>query len=49
VALVVSDTSPIRALDHLNLLPLLKSLFDEVVIPPAAAERGAAAGSTPST
>lgn len=32
---VVSDTSPIRALDYLGLLPLLKDLFDRVLIPPA--------------
>ncbi len=32
---VVSDTSPIRALAHLDLLPLLNELYDEVAIPPA--------------
>jgi predicted nucleic acid-binding protein len=35
VAIVVSDTSPIRALAHLNLLMLLQELFDEVLVPPA--------------
>lgn len=35
--LVVSDTSPIRALAHLDRLDLLGSLFDEVLIPPAVA------------
>jgi predicted nucleic acid-binding protein len=34
VAIVVSDTSPIRALAHLNLLTLLQELFDEVLVPP---------------
>ena len=33
--IVVSDTSPIRALDHLGLTHVLEALFDEVVIPPA--------------
>jgi len=33
--IVVSDTSPLRALDFLGLLPLLKVLFDHVLIPPA--------------
>jgi hypothetical protein len=31
---VVSDTSPIRALDHLRLLPVLKPLFNTVLITP---------------
>lgn len=35
--LVVSDTSPIRALVHLQLMDLLHALFDEVLIPPAVA------------
>lgn len=35
MSVVVSDTSPIRALAHLDLLPLLGELYDEVVIPPA--------------
>lgn len=35
--LVVSDTSPIRALAHLDRLDLLAFLFDEVLIPPAVA------------
>lgn len=33
--IVVSDTSPIRALDYLGLLPILHELFDQVLIPPA--------------
>ena len=33
--LVVSDTSPIRALAHLDQLDLLQVLFDEVFLPPA--------------
>ncbi len=33
--LVVSDTSPIRALDHLQLLNLPSRLFEIVLIPPA--------------
>jgi uncharacterized protein len=32
---VVSDTSPIRALAHLERLDLVGALFDEVLIPPA--------------
>jgi len=35
LAVVVSDTSPIRALSHLARLELLGRLFSEVVIPPA--------------
>ncbi len=35
VAIVVSDTSPIRALAHLSLLTLLPELFSEVRVPPA--------------
>jgi len=35
MSVVVSDTSPIRALAHLELLPLLGELYDVVVIPPA--------------
>jgi uncharacterized protein len=33
--IVVSDTSPIRALAHLNRLDLLASLFDQILVPPA--------------
>jgi predicted nucleic acid-binding protein len=33
--LVVSDTSPIRALHHLDLLGILQTLFESVLIPPA--------------
>jgi predicted nucleic acid-binding protein len=36
--IVVSDTSPIRALAHLDHLPLLEKLFHEVLIPPAVSE-----------
>jgi hypothetical protein len=36
--IVVSDTSPIRALAHLGLTHLLAALFDHVVIPPAVAK-----------
>src|SRR4051812_17508847 len=32
--IIVSDTSPIRVLDHLGLLDLLPRLFTEIVIPP---------------
>jgi uncharacterized protein len=35
--IVVSDTSPIRALDHLELLPLLTRMFGTVVVPRAVA------------
>lgn len=35
LAIVVSDTSPIRALWHLSRLDLLTALFGEVLIPPA--------------
>ena len=38
MSIVVSDTSPIRALAHLNLLNLLRDLFGTVLIPPAVAE-----------
>jgi uncharacterized protein len=34
-SLVVSDTSPVRALNHLGLLHLLQDLFTTVLIPPA--------------
>jgi predicted nucleic acid-binding protein len=35
VPIVVSDTSPIRALGHLGLINLLQELFSDVLIPPA--------------
>lgn len=35
MAVVVSDTSPIRALAHLGHLDLLQELFSEILIPPA--------------
>lgn len=35
MTVVVSDTSPIRALDFLGLLPILQDLFGRVLIPPA--------------
>jgi predicted nucleic acid-binding protein len=38
MALVVSDTSPIRALGHLACLPWLEELFAGVVLPPSVAD-----------
>jgi predicted nucleic acid-binding protein len=35
LAIVVSDTSPIRALHHLDLLPVLADLYGTVFVPPA--------------
>jgi predicted nucleic acid-binding protein len=35
VAIVVSDTSPVRALNHLGLLDVLAELFERVFLPPA--------------
>lgn len=37
MAIVVSDTSPLRALDHLGHLDWLERLFDQVYLPPAVA------------
>lgn len=37
MSVVVSDTSPIRALAHLNLASLLRDLYGEVLIPPEVA------------
>jgi hypothetical protein len=37
LSIVVSDTSPIRALAHLGNLDLLPKMFGEVLIPPAVA------------
>ena len=37
MSVVVSDTSPIRALAHLGHLSILHDLFGEVLIPPAVA------------
>lgn len=37
MAVVVSDTSPLRALAHLDLLELLPRLFGRVFVPPAVA------------
>lgn len=34
---VVSDTSPVRALEHLGQRDWLKELFDQVFLPPAVA------------
>ena len=36
--LVISDTSPIRALEWLGLLNLLQALYGEILIPPAVAD-----------
>ena len=36
--IVVSDTSPIRALAHLDQLELLRTLFQQVLVPPAVAD-----------
>ncbi len=38
MAIVVSDTSPIRALAFLGLLDLLSELFGQVLVPPAVAK-----------
>jgi uncharacterized protein len=38
VIVVVSDTSPLRALDFLGKLDILEKLFGEVILPPAVAE-----------
>ena len=46
MAAVVSDTSPLRALDHLNLLPILPRLFGAVWLPPAVHEELVLAGVT---
>jgi uncharacterized protein len=37
VRIVISDTSPVRALANLGLLNLLRQLFDEVILPRAVA------------
>lgn len=37
MSVVVSDTSPIRALDHLKLTSLLERFYGEVLIPPSVA------------
>lgn len=37
MSIVVSDTSPIRALDFLQRLEVLEALFGEVIVPPAVA------------
>jgi uncharacterized protein len=49
LSIVVSDTSPIRALAHLNLLSVLKNLFAQIIVPPAVDTelRNPAAGLTP--
>lgn len=38
MSVVVSDTSPIRVLNHLQLTPLLERLYGEVLIPPGVAD-----------
>ncbi len=42
MSIVVSDTSPIRALDHIGCLPLLVDFFGRVLIPVAVARELAA-------
>ena len=37
MVIVVSETSPIRALGHLGLMDLLNDLYSEVIVPPAVA------------
>ena len=37
MSIVVSDTSPIRALDHLGELRLLREMFGQVIVPPEVA------------
>jgi predicted nucleic acid-binding protein len=37
MAVVVSNTSPLRALDHLGHIDWLEQLFDQVYLPPAVA------------
>ena len=37
MSLVISDTSPIRALEWVELLDLLPTLFGRVLVPPAVA------------
>jgi predicted nucleic acid-binding protein len=38
VAIIVSDTSPVRALHHLSLIHILDALYGEVIVPPAVAQ-----------
>jgi len=38
VPIVVSDTSPLRALAHVNRLDLLSAIYGEVLVPPAVAD-----------
>lgn len=44
--LVVSDTSPIRALHHLALMPVLETLYGRVLVPPAVAQELARGSAT---
>lgn len=37
MAIIISDTSPVRALQHLSLLDLLRRFYGEVLVPPAVA------------
>ena len=38
MTIIVSDTSPVRALAHLGLLPVLETLFGEVLVPDSVAQ-----------
>ncbi len=38
MAIVVSDTSPLRALAHIDRLDLLAAIYGEVLVPPAVAD-----------
>jgi predicted nucleic acid-binding protein len=44
--LVVSDTSPIRALHHVALVPVLLALYGRVLVPPAVAQELARGSAT---
>lgn len=44
MAIIISDTSPIRALHHLQLMPLLQTLYGQVIIPQTVADELTRAG-----